>query len=373
MIPPRRVLRALLLGALGTGWTGPAAAQSLRGDRAGFGGFELRRFTFASGFAAKSVRQAALPFGGVVPFGRFTLDIGGTYASTTLVRADGSERTVSAFTDTQVRGSYTIGRDLVVATVLLNLPTGLSRAPAQDFTVLGAVSSSFLAFPVNSYGNGFSLTSGLAVAVPAGDWNVGAAGSVRANAEYTPYVDANGPFTYAPGLEGRVRLGADRLVGASRVTLGLTYSTFGTDEFASGTTTAGLYRPGPRWIAEAGVTAPIGAGSFSLFAWNYHRASGDSTGGAVGNQENLLSLGAFATVPAAPGVSLELSAEGRLSNPDQGKGRLGEGGAGLRVILGPRVVFTPTVRYTAGSLTTGSGNRHNLRGFYLAGFIRGSF
>ena len=288
-------------------------------------------------------------------------------------RDNGAERTVSKLTDTQVRGSYTFGRDLAVATVLVNLPTGPSRAPAEDFSVLGAVSSSFLLFPVNSYGNGFSVTSGLAVAVPAGDWNLGLAGSVRVNSEYTPYVDANGPFTYNPGLEGRLRAGLDRLVGTSRLTLGLTYSTFGTDEFASGATVNGVYRPGKRWIAEGAIVAPIQSGTITLAAWNYHRASGDSTGTPVGNRENLFSVGGAGTFRLAQSVDLVLAGDGRFLSPEQGSGTMGGGSIGLSIAAGRGVNFRPSVRYDLGTIKSGSGTSYSVRGVYLAAFLRGSF
>src|SRR5437867_1054480 len=122
-----------------------APAQMVRAEGAALGGVEFRRFSFGADFPTRWVRQVAVPIGIVVPFGRrFTVDLGGTFASTTVGRDDGSRRTVSKPTDTQVRGRYTFGRDLAVATVLVNLPTGPSRAPAEDFSVLGAVSSSFL-------------------------------------------------------------------------------------------------------------------------------------------------------------------------------------------------------------------------------------
>jgi hypothetical protein len=60
--------------------------------------------------------------------------------------------------------------------------------------------------------------------------------------EYEPYAGTD--VTYEPGLR-EARLGADRLVGSSRLSLGVTVSDFGTDEFTNGS-----YRPGTAWSAR---------------------------------------------------------------------------------------------------------------------------
>ena len=116
------------------------------------GGLEFRRFAFESGFAVDETRQLAVPIAVALPLGRrFTVDIGSAWA-TTSVESGAGDFTVSGFTDTQVRASYTFGADAVVASVLVNLPTGLETNSAEDFFVASAVASNFLLFPVNVFG-----------------------------------------------------------------------------------------------------------------------------------------------------------------------------------------------------------------------------
>lgn len=351
-----------------------ARAQSRPAEGAVAAGVEYRSYSFDPGFGTRAIRQVSIPVGAMVPFGRFTLDVGSAFASTTLETADGAKQTVSKLTDTQVRGTYTFGRDLVVATVLLNLPTGPSRQPPDAFGVLGSVSSSFLAFPVASYGNGFSATGGLAVALPAGAWNIGLAAGVRVSGEFTPYTEPNGdPLTYSPGVEGRFRIGVDRLVGAARVLAGFTFSSFGTDEFSSGGAQTGIYRPGNRWIAEAGVIAPVGNASLNLYAWHYHRLHGDSLGGTIDNRELLTTAGARLSLPVARQMALSVFAEGKSGRPGSDQAEMIGGGVGLNLRLTERIALVPTARLDTGRLQDPSGTKANFTGMYLSVFLRGSF
>ena len=364
---------ALLAAALTGAVAASAAAQRLDDRGSVVGGAEFRSLSFGSGLGAKKVRQLAAPFGLVIPAGRFSLDVGSGYARTTLERSDGTERTIDGLTDTQVRATYTFGQDFVVATAVVNLPTGTSKAPVQDFSVLGAVSSPFYGFPVNSYANGLSVTTGLAVAVPAGEWNIGIAGSVRSTKSFTPYVEAGVPFSYDPGLEGRVRVGADRVVGASRFTVGLTYSTLGTDQFGPTGQATTLYRPGKRWIGEVSLVAPLGAGSATFYGWHYQRTSGDSVGTSIGNRERLTSGGVLGRWPVSSGVTMSLGIVGQLSSQDAGTGRMVGASGGLEIGLGSRLVFEPTVRYDVGSIGLKSLPSSSIRGTYLAAFVRALF
>jgi hypothetical protein len=193
----------------------------------------------------------------LIPFGkRFSVDIG-TAATTAVADAIGREESFSGFTDTQLRGSYVFGNDRVVTSLMVNIPTGQETQSLKEFDVTSNVASNFLLFPVNSYGNGFSATGGVAVAIPAGSWNVGVAGSLRLNSEYQPFSDPGSTSVrYQPGLEGRIRAGADRLIGSSRLVLGLTFSTFDNDQFTGLAAGSGRYSPGSRLIGEVNLTSP---------------------------------------------------------------------------------------------------------------------
>jgi hypothetical protein len=171
---------------------------------------EYRSLDFENLPLLDRLRQSVVPFGFAFSAGRFSIDGSGSWVSTRMNRLDGAYHVVESFTDTQIRGAYVFGSDAVVATLLVNLPTGLDRASPKDYLVIGAISPGFLGFPVATYASGLSLTTGLAAAAGSGNWSVGVAGSLRMSSEFTPYEDLDGPLTYKPGLEGRIRGGARR-------------------------------------------------------------------------------------------------------------------------------------------------------------------
>ena len=348
----------------------PALGQMREGQL--FIGVESRSLRFDGLPGLDRLRQTVVPIGVVIPAGRFTVDIGSSWVSTRMDRLDGTSHSVDAFTDTQVRGAVVIGRDVAVATVLVNLPTGLSRASPRDYTVIGAISPGLLGFPAASYASGFSVTSGLAGAVQAGNWSMGLAASFRLGSEFTPYADANGPITYKPGVEGRIRAGIDGLVGQSRVSTGITYSTFGDDHFGQSGALRGEYRPGPRWVVEAALVAPVGASTFELSAWHFRRSAGDSTGSSARNRENLTGGEALLSIPLAHWIALEPSVMGRHSNPQAGSAGMWGGGAGVQLRLASPVTLSPALRFEQGKIEDPAGNEVDLSGWHLSVFVRWS-
>lgn len=366
---PRGLLTAAVLACIG----GNARAQLSSLIPEAFAGVEVRTLRFDRVAGVTRLSQVAVPVGAVLPFGRFTLDLGASWVESRMVRSDGARNSVAAFTDTQLRGSYVFGQDAVVATVLLNLPTGLQEASVKDYTVIGAVSPGLLGFPVAAYASGFSVTSGLAASVPAGDWSVGLAGSLRVSSRFTPYADAAGPIIYKPGVEGRLRGAVDGLIGSSRLAVGFTYSTFGDDQFGKTTAVRGQYSPGPRWLAEAVLVAPIGGSTLSISLWNFRRTAGDTTGGSARNKETLAGVEISVAIPLSRSVVFEPAASGRASKPEIGKGRLVGAGAGLRVQLEEWISIIPSARYDTGWIEGDAGLRQDMHGGFISVFIRLSF
>lgn len=332
------------------------------------GGIEARGYSFASGFASASISQVSTPIAAVVPFGkRLSFDIGTAYAYSVREAPDGTEGEISGLTDTQVRASYVFAQDQVVATLVANLATGAqTEANLPDLQAAGAISSSFLLFPVNSYTNGASLTGGLAFAFQAGSWNLGLSAGARVSGEYEPYAGTG--VTYQPGVEGRLRLGVDRLVGSSRLSFGFTVSDFGTDEFTNGS-----YRPGNRLVGEATLIAPLGASTVTAYIWDYYRTNSDddsNTLGDYGNAENLLDAGVTATSPLTRSLSLLSLIEVRSWAPEGGSGILAGAGVGLRVAPGEHLSLSTGGRLDTGSIASPSGTDYDLTGWGATGFIR---
>ncbi len=361
----------------------PAAAgaqQNLYPQAAFVGGVEARQYSFGDKFAVDRLRQVAFPMGVIVPVGRrFSFDVGTNYAITTVVRPDsaGGSDSFSSFTDTQIRASYVLGTDALVASVLINLPTGKQTTTLSQFNVSSSASSTFLLFPVNSYGSGTSVTPGIAAAASAGNWNLGLAASLRFSGEYEPFSDsATSSVKYQPGVETRIRAGADRLVGQSRLSLGFTFSTFSNDELRGGGFGSGTYDPGNRFIVDAGLQSPLASGIVSVYAWNYHRsagAAGDSAGSSIGNKENVFTFGVSGAFPLGTRMSLEPLAETRIWTPEDGSGYLVGLGSGLRIDLSPSVAFVPGLRVDFGSIKDAAGVSNSITGWGLTGFLRYGF
>ena len=129
-----------------------------------------------------------------------TVDVGTAFASASLQRrtvdAGGNPTTttseMSGLTDTQVRANYAFGQDFVVITAGVNLPTGSATVDATELDAATRIGSDFLMFPISGFGSGLGITGGVAVARPAGNWNVGFGASVRHSSEYEPFRDASG-------------------------------------------------------------------------------------------------------------------------------------------------------------------------------------
>jgi hypothetical protein len=368
--PLSLALLALPLGAA-------QAQQSLFPQASVMGGIEAKQYSFGDGFGLDHIRQVAFPIAVGVPIGkRASLDIG-TYYATTSVKGSGVDESTSGFTDTQLKLSYMFGSDAVVASIAVNLPTGQEKTSQEDFAIGASASSAFLLFPVNSYGTGTSVTPGIAAATTLGGWNVGLAASVRWSAEYQPFDDEDlDEARYKPGVETRIRLGLDRLMGRSRFQVGGTFSTFATDELRGGGFGNGSYDPGNRFLADIGFLTPVSSGTVNLYAWDYYRVSSradnDSTG--AGGKENIFALGATGSFPLGGRTSLEPMADARFWSPESGSGTLVGFGTGVKFQLGGSLVLVPSARVDFGNLkTTDESDSSSLKGWSLSTLFRYSF
>lgn len=352
---------------------GPVTAQTLADRSEVVTGAEVRVISLERLQSARRLRQLSIPFGFVLALGRLRLDLGSAFASTELTRVDSTSHSVDHLIDTQVRGAYVFGQDAVVATLALNLPTGPRRASARDYAVLGAISPNFLAFPIASYASGFSVTGGIAGAIPAGSWSFGLAGSLRASSRFEPYQDAFGPLVYQPGVEGRIRAGVDGLVGAARLSAGITYSTFGDDQFGTSGTLRGQYQPGARWLAETALVAPVGSSALNVSLWSFRRMAGDTTGASARNQENLTAGEMSLTIPLTETLKFEPGISGRVSKPQSGRAQMFGVGGAFQLRLGELFTLLPTARYDTGWVEDGLGTRIHFHGGYGSAFLRIGF
>lgn len=358
MRPPIALLGALTLAT-------PAAAQeTLVPSASVVTGVQARNYSIKDG---TETRQFAVPLAFAVPLtDRLSVDVGAYYAST-----ESEGRTLSGLTDTQLRASYVFGRDALVATLMVNLPTGESQSFDQTATS-GAAAANFLSFPVNAYRTGTSVTGGLAAATGLGSWNVGLAGSVRMSGEYEPFNDVD--TRYSPGTEARFKLGVERLLGSARLTFGFTFSTFGNDNFEDlGGGGSGAYQPGNRFIGEVAMAFLAGSGNITGYIWDYYRNKAGNSGSA--NQENILSLGASGSWPIGADIRFQPLVETRIWSPADGSGRLFGAGAALQIPLSERFTLSPSGRFDLGSTQFPSppvsdGSDHDITGWGFSVLLR---
>ena len=237
--------------------------------------------------SSETITELAVPVFVSMPFGsQFTFDVGTSY-SRAKATSGAATSEINGLTDTQIRGNYTFGNDFVVLTAGVNLPTGRSTVAPDQQTAAGRIGSDFLAFPISNMGTGLAATAGIAVARPMGDWNVGFGGAVRHSQSYDPFeVPAGQPVLhFTPGDEYRARIGVDRGLLAGRVSLGLTYSAFGSDD-AGGS----VYNTGNRLIAQAIVTNSLAGSEVTLAGYNVFRAPGKYASGDPAGRENIANV-----------------------------------------------------------------------------------
>ena len=327
-------------------------------------GAEFRTVSFGDG-ATRRLSEFAVPVGFAAPLGRrATFDIGTYYVSAQRKDDAGATSTISGLTDVVVRTAVQLKQDVAVLTVSANLPTGQHELTTAQNVVAGNFATDLVPFPVSNFGSGFSVTSGLALAAPVGPWALGLAGSYRFNGSYTPFADTT--TTLKPGGEVRMRLGADRIVGQGRVSLGLTYSTFSNDEYGSA-----ARRPGARIIPQASWSLPMGNNNLAIYAWDVYRRP-DNVSGSV--SENTTTLGAVLAIRAGRN-SLRPLAEFRYSTKGgESNGTLVGLGARYVISASQRLSISPGFRLDLGSvpLVAGSSTTASLTGLSGSITIRGS-
>ena len=343
--------RPILQIAAGAMFASTASAQSIldSGLRAGpqYVQYEI------AGSAGQRISELAVPIFALVPVTpRFSVDVGTAFASARVESTSGSSpaSTISGFTDTQLRASYTFGSDFVVLTGGLNLPTGRSTATLEELSAASLIGSDFLAFPVTNMGTGFGATGGLAVARQAGSWNLGGGASVRRSSPYDAVDDptSGARMRYQPGNEYRARVGADRLVGNGRLTLGLTFSTFGHDLIDGS-----IYNTADRWITQASYEGGVGPGALTVAVFGLARGGSTRPDGSSSGRDEITN--AFVAYGMRAGRSLvEPSVEVRNWFA-QGMSASSFVSFGLRSVwaVGP-LSISPSARYGMGALADGA-------------------
>lgn len=268
--------------------------------------------------ADETIAELAFPLFVTFPAGaHLSFDLGTAYARVR-VTSGAARSEISGLTDTQIRGTYTLGGDFVVLTAGVSLPTGEASVTLDQLLAAGRIGNDFLAFPVSNMGTGLAGTGGVAVAHSLGEWSVGGGLSVRRSRAYEPFDVPDQSFRYQPGNEIRARIGADRPVAAGRLALGVTYAAFGRED-AGGS----AYNTGDRVIAQGAITGLVGGHDYTVAAYNVFRAPGEYASGDRAGRENVanlfLSLGVHALgTLVEPSVELRHWMQHVYDTPGQG-------------------------------------------------------
>lgn len=302
-----------------------------------------------------TISEFSVPLFVLVPItSSFGIDVGTSYVRAQVEQTTGAKNasTINGLTDTQVRANYVIGNDFVVLTAGVNIPTGKNEVPVEQQLAAALIGNDFLAFPISNMGTGFGVTGGVAMARPVGDWNFGAGVSVRRSSQYDPFSATGGAVLhYQPGNEYRARLGLDRAIGTGRVTLGVTYSSFGNDDLGGS-----IYNTGNRLLSQVAFDDGFGPGRLTLAGWDLYRQSGtiaDITSSgqssiALGNEN--IADGALSYGIPMGGAILEPNIEGRLWT-QEGLSTSSLGTLGLRMqIDAGGLTFVPSAGFSVGQL-----------------------
>jgi hypothetical protein len=276
--------------------------------------------------AVKSITELSVPIGARAQLGRFTFDFRAAAAMSgaTLEAADGSTRkiTLNGVTDVRVRMSVPVVGEGLVLTAALNAPTGTTGLDADQTAVQQLIGAPGLALPVTSYGVGFGGTLGFVGARQFGPWALAVGGSLEERAEYTPIelaLTGGASLTkIKPGVAGHVTIGADRPVGAGRVSLLLIADVFTLDDVTTGTADGGVdgtsYKLGPQLSAIARVEMGIPGWRESSVGVSFrHRSAFADAGGATvaGSEANYVDGGFVGVHGGAQGRGLLLGVDAR--------------------------------------------------------------
>jgi hypothetical protein len=330
----------------------PVTAQ-IASNRAGAGvAFETYRFSDDERIDIQSLTLLSFPFGAAVALSRrVELQVTGAWARGELSRPDGSSATISGLTDTDVRLSATLGRDVVTITAIAQLPTGVSELTTDEADAAGMFAADVLPFRITNWGAGGGIGLSTALAQPVGEFAVGLSLGYVVAREFEPVAD---DFQYRPGSQLHVRAAIDRTFGTSaKGALSITYQRFGEDQ-ADG---ENLFQTGDRIQGLASWSFIAGdLGSGVVYAGYLHRSEGEYLDfDELEPAQRLVFGGVGARLPMGTSVIMP-ALDMRLHGGDEGAGSgytLGLGGS-VEVPMGWAVLI-PTLRGRFGNVELSSG------------------
>jgi len=189
-------------------------------------------------------------------------------------RVSGDEvASLSGLTDVQVGFSYRrkVGAASAALSLGVNLPSGKKAFTDEEFLTSIILSEDFFRFQVSRFGQGFNLSPGLTVAVPAGEGLVlGFGVAYQVLGAYKPLDTLDDD--YNPGDELRLTGGVDvRVTPTANVSLDLTYTRYGVDVLGD----AEVFGSGDKLTASLQYRQAIGFDEVWLFGRYRSRAKNE--------------------------------------------------------------------------------------------------
>jgi hypothetical protein len=313
-----------------------------------------------------------------LPLERLQLQASGAYAQGVLKRTDGSEATLSGPTDTELRASYVLGRDLVVISAAYLVPTGSRAYTLDEAEVAGTIAADLLPFRITQWGSGGGLGVSTAVAVPVGEFGIGFSLGYTVAQEYDALqLPDEGAWRYHPGNELRLRLGVDRTFGdAGKASLLLNLQRYDEDRLQG----QSLLQPGNRYDLTGFYSFATGRGANGVtYLGVAHRDAATFTereaqdlffAGMEIPAQDLIFAGAGFRVPLGARVFVP-SVEGRLIRRSDGlnQGHMVGVGASMEWRAGS-VLLVPALRSRFGKVLLWDGEEASFRGGELGLSIR---
>lgn len=294
---------------------------SLAADAHGQGAERLRsgavheQYTFADGGGITSISQSALPVAFDVSLGRrASLVLSTGYMAVALQGRDSLPftRQLSTPLDTELRLDVGVVPERVLAFVAGTVPTGRQSVREDDLSVLVALTNDAIGFSVPAFGSGGNVSAGLSVALPVGQWALGAAATAVYAFPFRPVVGSVAELL--PGAELRARLGVEgRLTRRTYLRVGGSLLTRARDQLDG----VASHTLGQRIIGSANLEQGLGPVLLGLYAFSVVRGAPQleptALGVAVLPRGNLTAVGTTATIPLGRATSVVPSIEYRVS------------------------------------------------------------
>ena len=348
-------------------------------------GMDYMGYTLDEGLGADAVQLFMMPLAVRLPLSdAISLDVAATWAQGKVERDD-TRYTLQGLTDTRLKLSWS-ATPWALVSFGVSLPTGNSMHDGQEAIVASILSTDLLGFREATWGTGPALTSAVATARRVGAWGIGIAGAYSVRGEFEPSDAAD--LIYRPGNEARLRIGLDRNIANSTLTMGGTFMDYSSDQ-ADG---QNLFQAGRRMSFDATYAFRAAAGVWTVYVTDLIRENGDLTLSVVNDvgaevrdtaiataKQNLFVAGFVGSVSVGDGfifrphVDFRLQSRTEPDGRDEGSGWMLSAGGDFPMRIFRGYDFFPKARLLYGSIIGGAGDGIRVIGAEFTGTVRWVF